>query len=133
MSIAPALPFLRRRGAASRTPRLIPPPAWGQSSVQAVEIFAPDRPLSDLLIEFAAPLFRAEIVPGCVWIVRVQPPSSDTGWVLELLSLLERWLHAANLPWVTVVYDGRSYLIRSAVHTARRTADALTAPPVAAA
>ncbi|MGZ4360562.1 MAG: hypothetical protein ACXVZW_12390 [Gaiellaceae bacterium] len=130
MSIAPALPFLRRRGTASSPRRPIPPQGWGQSSVQAVEIFAPDRPLSDLLIEFAAPLFRAEIVPGCVWIVRVQPPSADTGWVLELLSLLERWLHAVNLPWVTVVYDGRSYLIRAAAHATRRTAGALAASPV---
>jgi hypothetical protein len=32
--------------------------------------------------------------------------------VLELLSLVQRWLESARLPWVNVLYGGRSYLIR---------------------
>jgi hypothetical protein len=78
---------------------------------QPVEIFAPDRYSTDLLLEFAAPVFFAELAPGCVWVVRLEPPEGAE-WVLELLSLVQRWLESARLPWVNVLYGGRSYLIR---------------------
>jgi len=87
--------------------------------VHPVEIFAPDRYWADLLLEYAAPLFPAEIAPGLVWKVRLQPPAAGSGWVLELISVLERWLAAAKLPWVTVLYGGRNYLIRPATDIAR--------------
>jgi hypothetical protein len=103
MSVAPALPFLRR----SRTHR----PVARSAPAKPIEIFAPDRTSTDLLLQYAAPLFPAEIAPGCVWIVRVQPPSGGA-WVLELVSLVQRWLESARLPWTNVRYDGRSYLIR---------------------
>jgi hypothetical protein len=110
MAVAPALPFFKRGG--NR------PAAAGVASAKPVEIFAPDRYSTDLLLEHAAPLFPAEIAPGSVWIVRVQPPTGG-GWVLELLSLVQRWLESARLPWANVLYDGRSYLIRASTEVAQ--------------
>lgn len=49
--------------------------------------------------------------PGLI--VRLQPPSADPGWVIELLTLVERWLESAPLPCASLLYGGRSYLIRS--------------------
>jgi hypothetical protein len=63
--------------------------------VKSIEIFAPDRHSTELLLLYAAPLFPAEISPGFVWIVKLQ-----------------RWLEIARLPWANVLYDGRRYLIR---------------------
>jgi hypothetical protein len=103
MNEAPALPLLERLRKRA--------PGPGGASVEPVEIFAPDRYCTDLLLECAAPLFRAEIAPGFVWIVRVHPPTG-AGWALELLALVQRWLESARLPWATVLYRGRSYLIR---------------------
>jgi len=42
----------------------------------------------------------------------LQPPK-ERGWILELLSLIERWLESARLPCAKVLYRGRSYLIRT--------------------
>jgi hypothetical protein len=84
------------------------------AAAKRVEIFAPDRYSTDLLLEYVAPSFPAEIAPGAVWIVRLQPPGTGEGWVVQLLTILRRWLEAARLPWATVVYDGRSYLFRAA-------------------
>ncbi|MGD0713897.1 MAG: hypothetical protein ABSB24_06885 [Gaiellaceae bacterium] len=39
--------------------------------------------------------------------------------MLELLSLVERWLESARLPWANVLYDGRSYLIRASTEVAQ--------------
>jgi hypothetical protein len=93
MTQAPALPSLEVRA-------------------KPIEIFAPDRYATELLLLYAAPLFPAEISPGFVWIVKVQPPPTGGGWVLELLSLIQRWLESARLPWANVLYDGNRYLIR---------------------
>jgi hypothetical protein len=57
-------------------------------------------------------LFPAEIVSGSAWIVRLLPRTGGA-WVLELLSLVERWLESAPLPCATVRCGGRSYLIRA--------------------
>jgi len=84
--------------------------AFGEQA-ESVEIFARNRYCTDLLLEHAAPPFSAEIAPGLVWIVRVRPPA-EAGWAIELLSLVQRWLEAARLPWATVLYGGRSCLIR---------------------
>jgi hypothetical protein len=101
---APVSPF--RRGGT----RL---PASFGADARPVEIFAPNRHATNLLLEYVAPLFPAEIAPGFVWIVRLQPPATGESWVVELLSVLRRWLEAARLPWANVVYDGRSYLFRA--------------------
>lgn len=79
---------------------------------RSIEIVAPDRECTDLLLEYAGTLFPAEVVEGSTWVVRLQAPSGG-GWVFELLSLVERWLDSARLPCAKVLYGGRSYLIRA--------------------
>ncbi len=103
MAIAPALQF-RKRGSPRGTV------ARG-GNAKPIQIFAPDRYSTALLLEHAAPVFPAEIPPGLVWSVRLQPPT-DGGWALELLSLVQRWLDAAGLPGAHVLYGDRSYRIR---------------------
>ncbi len=76
-----------------------------------MDVFARDRGSADLLLAFATPSFPAEIAAGPVWIVRLQVPPGGAA-MLELLSLVQRWLEAARLPWATVRYDGRNHLIR---------------------
>jgi hypothetical protein len=110
MSSAPSLTFLKRRRAR--------PSTESAQDVRHIEIVAPDQLSTALLLEYAAPLFPAEHVSGTSWIVRLQPPSTGGKWVLELLSLVERWLESARLPSAKVVYGGRSYLIRSAAEMA---------------
>ena len=119
---APASPF--RRGGWTRTQAPL------GAIAKPVEIFAPDRHSTDLLLEYAAPLFPAEIAPGAVWIVRLQPPATGEGWVVQLLTILRRWLEAARLPWANVVYDGRSYLFRASSDVAQleRAAEAIRGP-----
>jgi hypothetical protein len=87
--------------------------------VRTVEIVAPDRFCADLLVEYAAPLFRAEIVSGPAWVISLQPLPTATGWVPDLLALVERWLESVPLPCTTVLYGGRSYLIRTTTSIAR--------------
>jgi hypothetical protein len=112
MSSAPSLTFLKRG-------RKRPPTAsWSLQAVRPVEIVAPDQLSTALLLEYAAPVFPAELVSGTSWIVRLQPPPSGGGWVLELLALVERWLESARLPCANVLYGGRSYMIRTSVHLA---------------
>ncbi len=79
---------------------------------ESIEIFAPDRRCTDLLLEYAAALFPAEIAPGLVWIVRVHPPAGERGWATDVLALVQRWLESARLPWATVLFGGCSYLVR---------------------
>lgn len=120
MTSAPSLPFplpFFRRGK-KRSPALAVahavPAAWSSEDVRPIEIVAPDGFSTALLLEFASPLFPAEVVPGTQWTVRLQPPPAGGRWVLELLSLMERWLESARLPSANVLYGGRSYLIRAA-------------------
>ena len=89
------------------------------ASAEAVEIFAPDRASTELLLAYSAPPSPAEIAPGSVWIVSLQPPAGGAGWALELLSLVQRWLEAARLPWANLLYDSRSYLIRPSTQVAQ--------------
>jgi hypothetical protein len=96
---------------------------------QPIEIIAPDRYCTTVLLEHAAPLFPAEVVYGIdaldidgldavepvdrrAWIVRLEPPA-ERDWALELLSLVERWLESCRLPCARVLYGGHSYLIRA--------------------
>jgi hypothetical protein len=111
MSSAPSLLFLKRG-------RKHPPAAWRSRPVRMIEIVAPDQLSTALLLEYAAPVFPAELVFGTSWIVRLQPPASGGGWVLELLTLVERWLESAQLPCANVLYGGRSYMIRTSAHLA---------------
>jgi hypothetical protein len=104
MAAAPALPshhsgWTRRHAAP-------------EAGLETFEVFAPDRDSTELLLEHAAPLFEADVVPGCVWIVRLQPPSSDGGSALEVLLLVQRWLTSARLPFANVRHADHSYLVR---------------------
>jgi hypothetical protein len=119
MSAAPAPSSLTRRlmrRAAVRPAPRDARPAWSFDGLHRVEIVAPDPECAALLLEYASPLFPGEIVTGAPLIVRLQPPTSDTGWVIELLALVERWLETAPLPCARLLYGGRSYLIRSSTH-----------------
>ncbi len=106
MTYAPTSPFRRKR------------PAGLADRGTEIEIFAPDRDSTDLLLLHAAPLFPAEIASGSVWIVRLQVPGGG-GSMLALLSLVQRWLEAARLPSANVRHDGRSYLIRPSTEFAQ--------------
>jgi hypothetical protein len=119
---APASPFRRPGGTRTHAPL--------GAGVKPVEIFAPNRHSTELLLEYAAPLFPAEIAPGFVWIVRLRPPATGEGWVVQLLTILRRWLEAAHLPWANLVYDGRSYLFRASSDGAQleRAAEAIRGP-----
>ena len=119
MTEAPALPLLRRdwkRTSARREARPSLPTSWTTESPQPVEIVVNDSYCTNLLLEYAAPLFPAEIVSDSPWVVRLQPPTGG-GWVLELLSVVERWLESARLPCAKMLYGGRTYLIRTAIET----------------
>jgi hypothetical protein len=122
MTEASALPSSSKRGwkrpPARRRPRPSPVTAWNSESAEPVEIVAHDPYCTSILLEYAAPLFPALVVSGPTWIVRLQPPA-EGGWVLELLSLVERWLESARLPCAKVLYGGRSYLIRTSTDIAQ--------------
>jgi hypothetical protein len=111
---APAPPLFEcsRRGSAARGAGQGPPAAWSSASVRAVEIVVHDPESTRILLEYAAPLFPAEVVSGSAWTVRLQRPREE-GWVQALLSLIERWLESARLPCAKVLCGGRSYLIRT--------------------
>jgi hypothetical protein len=85
---------------------------------QPVDIIAPDRYCTTLLLEQAARFFPAEVVYSTefeyssAWIVRLNPPS-ERDWAIELLALVERWLESCRLPCAKVLYGGRSYLFRA--------------------
>ena len=64
-------------------------------------------------------MFPAEIAPGFVWIVRLHPPATGEGWLVHLLSIVQRWLEAARLPWANVVYDGRRCLFHASSDVAQ--------------
>jgi hypothetical protein len=94
------------------------PAAWRSEHVHPIEIVAPDQLSTALLLEYAAPVFPAEVVPGTSWLVRLQPPPSEGTWVLDLLALVERWLESARLPCANVLYGGHTYKIRTSAHLA---------------
>ena len=116
MTEAPSFGFLKRRlkrKPPSEGARELPATPWSSGSPRPVEIVAPDHFSSTLLVEYAGPLFPAEIVAGSKWTVRLQPPAAGGGWVLDLLALVQRWLESARLPSANVLYGDRSYLIRA--------------------
>jgi hypothetical protein len=118
---APAVPSRKRGGkreSARRVARPSLPTAWSAETAQPVEIVAHDPYCTKLLLEYAAPLFPVEVVAGSAWIVRLQTPTGGR-WVLEFLSLVERWLEAARLPCASVLHGGRRYLIRTSLNAAQ--------------
>jgi len=107
------------RRSSSRRERRNARPAWSFDGLHRVEIVAPDIECAALLLEYASPVIPAQLVSGAATIVRLAPPPNDTGWVIELLAVVERWLDAAPLPCAKLLYGGRSYLIRSTTHVAQ--------------
>lgn len=119
MSVAPAPSFLKRT--LRRLPAARPAPAdrrtaWTSEGLHRIDIVTPDPECAALLLEYASPLFPAELAPGGASVVRLQPPKAGARWVIELLALVERWLESVPLPCANVIYGGRSYLIRSTAH-----------------
>ncbi len=132
MSIALPVPsFLNRaisRRFTIRRERSSPHTAWaGREGLHRVEVVAPDRECAALFVEYASPLFPAEIASGTPATVRLQPPTGGARWVIDLLAVVERWLEAVPLPSVDLMYGGRSYLIRSSTHVE----DLVAIPPPA--
>lgn len=85
----------------------------GFNGVETVEIVAPDLYSAALLVGYAAASFACEIVPGSAWVVRLERSMTGGDWMVELLSLVERWLKSVPLPCVKALHDDRRYLIRA--------------------
>src|SRR4029077_20341650 len=79
-------PRLRERGpqgphgSVRRMARTSLPTAWVSGDVYPVDIVVHDRDSARILLEYAAPLFAAEVVSGPVWAIRLQPPAGE-GWI----------------------------------------------------
>ncbi len=118
------------RGSGPRPAWTSLPTAWVSGDVHPVDIVVHDRDSARILLEYAVPLFSAEVVPGPVWAIRLRPPAGE-GWIVGLLTLVERWLEAARLPCAKVLCGGRSYLIRMSPDIARAsTITDITSTPV---
>jgi hypothetical protein len=102
----------RLRGSLPRMARTSLPTARVFGGVHPVDIVVHDRDSARILLDYAVPLFAAEVVSGPVWAIRLQPPAGE-GWIVALLTLIERWLESAQLPCAKVLCGGRSYLIRT--------------------
>jgi hypothetical protein len=122
MTEAPALPFLERVGSnrtAAGSARVSRFRALGFDGVESGRNVAPDLYSAALLVGYAAPSFLSQIVPGSSWIVRFEPSTPGGEWVVELLSLVERWLRSVPLPCAKALHDDRCYLIRASSHGAQ--------------
>ena len=109
MSAAPAPSSLRRaqrRRPRARSERPTPRTAWSSEGLHRVEIVAPEPECAALLLEYASPLFPAELITGPELIVRLQPPSAEPRWVGELLAFVERWLESAPHLRQTIISAG---------------------------
>jgi hypothetical protein len=105
---------LGRRDAGPRPVRDRPATCWDAVLTMPVEVTVPDRESASALLGEAVSHFRAEIVEtaGSALIVRLQPArAATTGWVFELLALVERWLEAHDLQVARVHHGNRSYVI----------------------
>jgi hypothetical protein len=80
-----------------------------------VDVVVPDSECAALLLWYALPVFPADLVTDAPLRVRLHPPRNETRWVIELPTLVGRWLESAPLPCATVVYEGRTYLIRTSM------------------
>jgi len=112
MTAAPALPFIKRgRKRTAATP--------GIESARHVEIVAPDRRSTALLLDEAVSVFPAELLAtDSAWVVRLRPPARGA-WAVDLLALVERWLESCRLPCANLLYGGRSYLIHASTDIAQ--------------
>jgi hypothetical protein len=131
MTEALALPLHKRAAKrpppAARGARPRPGTATNSASSKPVEILAPDGYCADLLLEYATPLFPAEIDRSSGWMVRLQPPPGGA-WVLDFLSVVERWLESIPLPCTKVLYGDSSYLIRASTNSDQHAARSASAP-----
>jgi hypothetical protein len=128
MSAAPAALSLKRtlrRRPAARPVRPTPRTAWSSEGLHRVEIVSPDRECAAFLLEYASPLFAGDLITAPELTVRLLPASIEPGWVIELLALVERWLESAWLSCTSLLYGGRSYLIRSSTHRRQTIASAV--------
>ncbi len=118
MTAASTSRSLRRRLGRRAAVRIVGRPA-ASDGVNRVEIVAPDAACAALLLEYASLVFPGEVVSCAPSVIRVEPPSTGPGWVIDLLALVERWLDSVPLPCATVLYGGRTYLVRSSARVAR--------------
>ena len=91
-----------------------PATLWDEVLTMPVEIAAPDRASASALLGEAVSHFRAELVEtaGSATVVRLRPArDASTGWVFELLALVERWLEAHSLQVANVHHGNRSWVI----------------------
>jgi len=82
-----------------------------------VEVTAPDHESARALLREALEHFHAELVEtdGAAPVVRLRPARTEsTGWVFELLAVVERWLGAHDLQVAKVHHGNRSYVIMAA-------------------
>ena len=93
MTEAPAPPLVEHPPTA-RPARPNPRGAWSSEGLHRVEIAVPDTRRAALLVDYAGPLFSAASVTDAGLIVQLRPPIG-TGWVIELLVLVDRWLETA--------------------------------------
>jgi hypothetical protein len=71
-----------------------------------------------LLLDSAGREFPGELIAGPTWSVRFQRPPKGGEWVIELLALVEGWLHNAPLPCAWIRHGGRTYLFRAPLDAA---------------
>ena len=87
---------------------------WDEVLTMPVEVTVPDRESASALLGEAVSTSAPRLVEtaGSALIVRLQPArAAPTGWVFELLALVERWLEAHNLQVANVHHGNRSYVI----------------------
>jgi hypothetical protein len=129
---APSLRERGPRGSVRRVARTSLPTAWVSEDAHPVDIVVHDRDSAKILLEYAVPLFAAEVVAGSAWAIRLQPPAGE-GWTVGLLALIDRWLESARLPCAKVLCGGRSYLIRTSPDISRpSTVTDITGTPIPA-
>ena len=121
----PVLPFVRlgmkRPPPAACRPRSDSSVAWSPERNQPVEIVTPDQYLRRPAVGVRRPDRSCRARSGRWLDRRAAGAPAGTGgcWMLEVLSLLDRWLESVPLPCATVFYGGHSYLIRSSIETAQ--------------
>jgi hypothetical protein len=105
---------LGRRAGRRRPIRARPETCWDEVVTMPVEITTPNRESASALLGEAVSHFRAELVEtaGSATVIKLRPTrAASTGWVFELLALVERWLEAHSLQVANVHHGNRSYVI----------------------
>jgi hypothetical protein len=107
---------LGRRAPRPKPTRASPQTCWDEMPTP-VEVTAPDHESARALLRDALEHFHAELVEtdGAAPVVRLRPArTASTGWVFELLAVVERWLGAHDLQVANVHHGNRSYVIMAA-------------------